>query len=358
MPSAKKTMPRESLTRESVIATELKKNYFAYVEAKSDLVFVPSGCAVMDAALGGGYAIGRVVNIVGDKSSGKTLKAMELIANFAKLFPKGKIRYAESEAAFDKAYARALGIPVDRIIFNSQARDIETVEDFYDDLEEFIGSLKGEKGLYILDSLDALSDAAELDGDFDEKSYGSKKPKLLGKLFRMTVQDMEDKGVMLVIISQLRDKINAMQFGEKQTRSGGRALDFYCSHIVWLAEIGKIKRDITIDGTKVTRIVGVNVKARVKKNKVGIPFREAEYPILFGYGIDDMTANIEWLISVGKESIIKELGFSKAGYGVLVRKLRDKGGKEAADMRKLLNEHVHREWAAIEEKFLPTATKY
>jgi recombination protein RecA len=156
-----------------------------------------------------------------------------------------------------------------------------------------------------------------------------------------------------MIISQIRDKLN-VTFGETKTRSGGRALDFYASQIVWLAEIGKIKRVID----KIERVVGIDVRARVKKNKVGLPFREADYPILFGYGIDDLMADVAWLIEVGREELIKPLGMSKTGYKTRLNHLRDKGGQEVQDLRAALAKIVHEEWATIETGFLPKSTKY
>jgi recombination protein RecA len=340
-------------------------SYFSSGADKGNLKFISSGCMVMDEALGGGYALGRVVNIVGDRSSGKTLKAMEICAQFFRKYPKGLMRYAESEAAFDREYAGALGIPVDRIIFNEDSKYLaskkdgagmmETVEDWYEDALSFLALVRKSKqpGLYILDSLDALSDEAEQKRDFDEGSYGGTKPKQIGKLFRTTVGTIEELEVLFVIVSQIRDKLN-VTFGETKTRSGGRALDFYSTHIVWLAEVKKLEQ--TKDGIK--RIIGVQVEANVKKNKVGLPFRRAQYPILFGYGIDDLTAGLEWLIQNNGEAYLKELGFSKDGYKVRVASLRNKGGQDAKELRLKLTSVIRQHWAKIENTFLPRSKKY
>lgn len=329
-------------------------SYFADAAAKEDIQFISSGCAVLDAALGGGFALGRVANIVGDKSTGKTLQAMELMANFALKHSNGWMRYAEAEHAFDIPYAQALGIPTDRIIFNEDDIPIDTVEEVYNDVERCIEAGKGEPGVYVLDSLDAVSDAAEQDRAFGEATYGGTKPKALSEFFRRKIKSIRESNTLMLVVSQLRDKLG-VTFGETKTRSGGKALDFYASQVIWLAEIEKIKQT----KEKIDRIVGVRVRARIKKNKVGLPFREVEYPIMFGYGIDDLTANVEWLLSVGREAVLtKEFEISKAGYKVRLANLRNKGGSEVHELRAGLTKAVFREWAAIEQTFLPRASKY
>lgn len=327
-------------------------SYFASGANKEDLEFFSTGCGLVDEALGGGWVLGRVSNVVGDKSAGKTLLAMESIANFAVAYPDGAARYGESEEAFDPPYARALGIPMDRVELNTDS-PLNTVEDWYTDLNRWLDSIKDRPGLYILDSLDALSDAAEMEKGFDEGSFGGTKPKQIGKLFRMCIERISQQRVHLMVISQLRDKLG-VTFGETKTRSGGRALDFYCTHIMWLAEKAKMKRKIG----EVERIVGVEVQAYVKKNKIGLPFRKADYSVLYGYGVDDLMAMAEWLYEVKRDELMKELGFSKNGYKIRINNIRNKGGQEAQDMRALLKKLVRQEWAKIETDFLPQARKY
>lgn len=328
--------------------------YFASND-KDGLKFVKSGSAIMDCALGGGWVLGRVANIVGDRSSGKTLLAIEASANFHRDYPSGVIRYAESESAFDERYAEALGMPVSAVDFGHD-RDMRTIEDWYNDMVAFLDAREkdGKPGLYVLDSFDALSDDAEMDREIDKGSFGAQKAKKSGELFRKLIGRIEKLDVLLIVVSQIRDKLN-VTFGETKTRSGGKALDFYASHIVWLAEIGKIKKTVQ----KIERVVGVNVKARVKKNKVGLPFRECEYPIIFGYGVDDLTANVEWLLEAGAGERLKdEVGMSAAGYKVRINNLRDKGGDEVREVRAKLAQLVQEEWQRVELNFLPTSKKY
>ena len=329
-------------------------DYFAQTE-KEGVEFLTSGCTIIDCVVGGGWAMGRVVNIVGDKSAGKTLLAIEACANFDRQYPDGYMRYGEAEAAFDQKYAEALGLPEGRVDFNGSNPDkgLDTVEDFFEDMNRCLDKHGDKPMLYILDSLDALSDAAEAGREIDEGSFGANKAKKMGELFRRLVRRIEESRCLLIIISQLRDKIN-VTFGEKQTRSGGRALDFYASQVVWLADVGKLTKEI--GGVK--RVVGNDVKLRCKKNKVGLPFRECEYPVIYGYGVDDMAANVQWLLEVKRGERLKEVGMSEAGYKVRIGNLRNKGGPEAASVREKLNRIVRDEWTKIETKFLPQSRKY
>lgn len=369
--------------------------YFANVASKDGLEFVSSGSAVLDAALGGGWCLGRVANIVGDRSAGKTLLAIEACANFHRQYPDGYIRYNEAEAAFDEAYAEALGMPIAAVDFKGAAVDPKdeekyaelaaivadrgaddrdrtraetamkklknrgvgqasnTVEALHIDIVRVLDQNPGKPILYIIDSLDALSDDAEQERAIGDASYGGSKPKKMGEMFRRLVDRMEGQRMLLIVVSQLRDKLN-VTFGEKQTRSGGRALDFYASHIIWLAETGKLKK--VIKGNE--RVIGVKVQVRVKKNKVGLPFRECKYPILFGYGVDDLTAGVEWLIEAGCSDRLEELEVSKTGYPVRIQNLRNKGGDEVRAFRAKMNAMVFSEWQRIEQAFLPQGSKY
>jgi recombination protein RecA len=342
-------------------------NYFAKVESE-DKEFVSTGAATLNCAAGGGWVLGRVVNLVGDKSAGKTLLAIEACTNFRIQYPKDPIRYAESEHAFDEPYAAALGLPVESVEFaektdpatgkkRSDAKPIRTVEDWYKDMKAFLDRCKASKskrGLYVIDSLDALSDEAEMKREMGEGTFGVSKPKLLGELFRRLIADMDECKVMLIVVSQLKDKIG-VTFGEKQTRAGGRALDYYATHIVWLADLGQIKK--TVSG--IERMVGRKIRARFKKNKVSLPFRECEYPIIFGYGIDDLTSNAEWLIEHGREELLREhCDMSKSGYAKRIEKLRDLGGEPVRIVRETLRKLVYQEWEKVERSFLPKARKY
>lgn len=327
-----------------------KNSYFT--SEKANIQFVSTGCTVLDCALGGGLALGRTANVVGDKSTAKTGTATEVMINFAHQYPDGGIAYRETEAAWDDAYAEAMGLPIDRIDFGDRDNPVITVEDFYHDFETFCDKQKKAKepGLYVLDSFDALSDDAEMARDIDKASFGAAKAKKMSEMFRKLTRKQEQSNVMLFIVSQVRDNIGAM-FGEKHKRSGGKALDFYASQVFWLAHIKILKRTIN----KVERPYGIEIKAKVKKNKVAMPFRECEFTFAFGFGIDDLLASVNWLAEVGRLDAI-DLKVSEVKE--YIKSINDMDSKEYNSERKSAAAAVKKVWGEIEETFLPNKRKY
>lgn len=341
--------------RERVKATTPPDNYF--VGQKSALKFSSTGCAVLDCALGGGLVLGRVANIVGDKSTAKTALATEAIINFLLAYPNGKAKYAESEAAYNKAYAAAMGLPLNLVDFGNEETPLNTIEDFARDLEAFVDAQikMARPGIYVLDSLDALSDEAEMSRNLEKGSYGMQKAKNLSIMFRKLTRKIEKSQVLLIVISQVRDNIGAI-FGEKHKRSGGRALDFYATHAIWLAHMGQIHK--TIKGVK--RPVGIEVKASVKKNKVSLPFRQASFNFEFGFGIDDVTASINWLLEVGRfgdTGLLPETSTEKE----VIKYINSIGGlntEEYIELKQKLTPIVQNAWREIETLFIPKRSKY
>lgn len=319
---------RSLIRRRTVTPIELNDGGGLYFSSpKENIDFIRSGCVLLDCVLGGGYPLGRIVNIVGDRSTGKTLLAMEAIANFFRQYPDGRCFYCEAEAAFDPEYAEALGIPFNKVSFHD---DLHTVEDLFNHLDDLMTLKQGDGSpcLYIIDSLDALSDEAELERGIGDASYGGAKAKKLSETFRRLTQGLKAANVCLMVISQVRDNIG-VAFGEKHTRSGGKALDFYASQVLWLAHTGILKRTVN----KVERPVGIKVRAKAKKNKVGLPFRDCDFELIFGYGIDDLKASRDWLKAVGKTP----------------------DPKLPPDQ---LAKFVLQTWFDIERTFLPTQRKY
>ena len=327
-----------------------KTSYFA--EDKESISFIPSGCTLLDCALGGGYCIGKVTNIVGDRSTAKTALGTEALINFVQKYPNGAAAYRDAEAAFEHDYAAAMGLPLEKIDFGNIDNPFVTVEEFTRDVNRFLDKQikSGEPGIYILDSLDSLSDETEMETDIGKGTYGTAKAKALSKFFRTTTEKLRRAKVLLLIISQVRDNIGAMM-GEKHKRSGGRALDFYASQILWLANMGQIKRTIK----KVERPYGVSIKGKVKKNKVGLPFREAEFDFEFGFGINDIGASVNWLKKVGR---LEDINITENEYKPYVKELSNLTDKEYFEEVKRVSLITKKVWAEIETTFLPTRRKY
>jgi recombination protein RecA len=326
-------------------ATAAPASYFT--SSKPELSFVSSGCTILDCALGNGWALGRVANIVGDASTAKTALACEAITNFLREYPNGRAAYRDAESAFDPHYAQAMGLPLDQVDIGDTKPPIITVEDFARDVDAFLQlqAKAGCPGIYVLDSLDALSDAAEMDREVGAATFGMAKAKLLSEFFRKSANTIENTKTLLLIVSQVRENIGVM-FGEKYRRAGGKALDFYASQIVWLAKIETLKRTIS----KVERPYGVAIKAKVKKNKVGLAFREADFEFLFGYGVEDTFASINWLKKVGR--------ITPAEAKEHLDRIAFMDGEDYRAEQANLAETVKTAWAEIETTFLPKRRKY
>ena len=221
------------------------------------------------------------------------------------------------------------------------------MEDLFEDLQRIIKGAKNDE-LVIVDSLDALSDRAEMDRDMDAGSYGAQKAKNLSQMFRRLIGGLERSNVTLIIVSQIRDAIGVV-YGKKQKRSGGHALDFYASQVLYLVHTGKLYR--TVQGIK--RASGVKIKATVDKNKVGLAYREAEFRLLFGYGIDDMQSCLQWL---QESKSLKSTGITDIGKHLDI--MEDMTPTDyRAEVRRI---HVvcQQRWYAIEADFMPTRKKY
>lgn len=319
-------------------------NYFTQ-EKKLD--FIKSGCHLLDLVLGGGWAIGRVSNVVGDNSTGKSLIAIEACANFAQQYPKGRIVYHEVESAFDEGYAEMLGMPLDLTTFvRDEIDDYDTVEGLFNYLDkEVLSKASKEPVLYILDTQDFLTDKAEKSRKIDDGTYALEKNKLLNRLYRQLVRNMEKSKVHFMVVSQTRDNIN-VSFGRKWRVTGEGALKFAASQRIQLADLGKIPK--TVRG--ITSSAGIRVKANCFKNKVGLPYRTCEFPLYFGFGIDSNEASLNWLKEVNG---LDELGIGE-GYthkdiyenlnklqleNIFKRELKVNELKTVSDMQTLLCEH-------------------
>lgn len=261
--------------------------------SKEKLEFVSSGSTELDCCLGGGFIYGSIVNVVGDESTGKTLLACEIIAH-AQREQNAVIVFLDKEGTLQSEQAKRIGVLTDEVILEDEA---STVEDFFNSVVKFVEKQRRTKRpfVYIVDSLDALTSEAEEKTDIKDTGYGVAKAKKMSEIMRRLVSAVHKSKVLLVIVSQTRDKIG-VTFGAKWTVAGGKALGFYCTHRILLAQIAKLK---TSKDKKTAKIYGVKIRAKVIKNKIAPPFKEAEFEIFFDRGIDDLGSCIDYLKNAG-----------------------------------------------------------
>lgn len=254
-----------------------------------DIDFIPTGSINLDLALGiGGYPKGRIIEIYGQESSGKTTLTLHAIAEEQN--KGGTAAFIDAEHSFDPTYAESLGVDLEKLII-SQPDNGEQALEIADRL-----SRSGQVSLIIIDSVAALTPKAEIEGEMGDSKIGLH-ARLMSQALRKMNGSLYKNKCTIIFINQLRDKIGVM-FGNPETTTGGNALKFYASVRL---DIRKQSQPIK-DGDEA---IGSRVKVKVVKNKVAPPFKTAEFDIIYGEGISMVSELID--IAVQKE-IIKKAG--------------------------------------------------
>lgn len=301
---------------------------------------IPTGSMGLDLALGiGGVPRGRIVELYGPESSGKTTVALHIIAEAQK--QGGEVAFVDVEHALDPKYAAAVGVDVDNLLVSQPNSGEEALEI----MEALVRS--GAIDVVVLDSVAALTTKAEIDGNMGDSNVGQL-ARLMSQAMRKLTPLLSKTNCVAVFINQIREKIGVM-YGNPETTPGGRALKFYSSVIIDVRKGEPIKNG--------TELIGNRTKIKVKKNKVAPPFKECEFDIIFGKGISRMGEVLDIAVEL---DIIKKSGSWFSYDGKKLGQGRDnvkKALEENPEMLKEIEQKVMENKDALEAAVSTVSSK-
>ena len=284
---------------------------------------IPTGALTLDVALGiGGIPKGRIIEIFGPESSGKTTLALHAIAESQKAG--GVAAFIDAEHALDPIYARKLGVDIDNLIVSQP----DTGEQALEITEALVRS--GAIDIIVVDSVAALVPKAEIDGDMGD-THVALQARLMSQALRKLAGVLNKSKTAIIFINQLREKVGVM-FGNPETTPGGRALKFYASVRLDIRRVENIKQD--------GEVIGNRTRVKVVKNKVAPPFREAEFDILYGEGISKEGSILD--LAVNLDIIVEKSGSWFSYNGERIGQGRENVKKYLKDNPKVLEEIENR----------------
>ena len=279
---------------------------------------IPTGALSLDIALGiGGIPRGRIIEVFGPESSGKTTLALHAIAEAQKLG--GEAAFIDAEHALDPVYAKHLGVDIDNLIVSQP----DTGEQALEIAEALTRS--GAIDVIVVDSVAALVPKAEIDGDMGDAHVGLQ-ARLMSQALRKLAGVINKSKTVIIFINQLREKVGIM-FGNPETTPGGRALKFYASVRLDIRKIENIKQD--------GEVIGNRARVKVIKNKVAPPFREAEFDIIYGKGISKEGNILDLAVNL---NIIEKAGAWFSYNGEKIGQGRENAKQYLMDNPKIMNE--------------------
>lgn len=293
--------------------------------------FVSTGSRLLDLVISnrknGGIPFSRITEISGGSSSGKSLISAHLITNVQKMGGIGVL--IDTETAYDKSFMEAVGVDVNR---NYLYVHLDTVEEIFNKIEKIIETVrtsaqKEKPILIVVDSIAAASTLKEMAEGYEPSGYGMEKAKMVSRALRKITSTIARENIALVLVNQLRQKINAMPFGDQYVTTSGQAIAYHASVCIRLTK----KDAITIKSGDIKDIVGVNVSAKVTKNRLGPPLKTVDFQIFFDRGIDEFGG---WLDFLRDRGIVKGEKSNSLRYV-------DANGEEHSFGEKTWVEHLH-----------------